>query len=320
MAFSEFLLGKRERISWVEETSFGSGGTMSTGGYIIGLNAEMGTDFKQNWQEVLTAGADDRYVQDRVVGPLALPFTITFTPTDWKFLRHCGYDFTNTGSPTVVHTGTIQNAINSFNLEWAMRHTTPVVLKLTGCTALGATITFNKATGEGEGNITVAMRCVAKAYTIGASVTTLDNDAITRDPFKWRHVKVTLDNNEITEVNSGEIIIDQGIDVNDSRYCNATLDRDIGEPIPKIHRITGKFNFNVKDNTFMALWNTADEIANCSLDFTQGATNKIEMDFTGLRLDNGYHATALEGVTAVECPFTVEKFTSIVATDILTDY
>jgi len=319
VVFSEFLLGKRERISWVEETSYGSGGTASNG-YIIGLNAQMGTDFKQNWQEILTAGADNRYVQDRVVGPLALPFTITFTPTDWKFLRHLGYDFSNTGSPTVVHTGTIQNAINSFNLEWAMRHTTAAVLTLTGCVALGATISFNKATGEGEGNILVTMRCVAKAYSLGSSVTTLDNTTITRTPVQWRHVKVTLDNNEIVEVNSGELTIDQGIEPNDSRYCNATLDRDIGEPIPKIHRITGKFNFNVKDNTFMALWNTADEIANCSVDFTQSATNKIEIDFTGFRLDNGYHTTDLENVTAVDCPFTAESFTSIVATDVLTDY
>ena len=59
IAFSEQLIGVRERISWIAETSYGAGGTMSSG-EIVGLNARIEPDFNQNWQEILSAGADDR--------------------------------------------------------------------------------------------------------------------------------------------------------------------------------------------------------------------------------------------------------------------
>lgn len=318
MAFEEFLLGKRQRLSWVDETSFGSGGSMSSG-EICGLDARIEPDFNQNWQEILQAGADNRSIQGSVAGPLDLPFTLTFTPVNWKFLKYCGYSVNDAGGPTYTHTFTLANLIQSFKLEWALRATTPVVFTLTGCTVLGATITFQKATGEGgEGFISVALRCVAKAYAIGSSVTSLSS--ITRTPYQWRHTVLDFDGNEIAEINNGELTIEQGIDVNDSRYCNATLDREIGEPIPKVHRISGRFNANMKDSVFPDAWATAAVIANCGLDFIQAANNKLVSTFTNFRVSQAIPPTVLDGVTNVDVPFTAESFASLIASDTISVY
>lgn len=316
---AEYFIGKRHRLSWVAETSYGTGGLMSSG-EVIGLDARIEPDFNQNWQEILQAGADNRYIQGQAAGPLDLPFTLTLTPVNWKFLKYCGYGVTDAGGPNYTHTFAIENLIRSFKLEWAIRATTSLVFTLTGCTVLGMTLTFNKSTGEGgEGFISVALRCVASAYVIGSSVTTLS--AITRTPFQWRHTLLNFDNNEIAEINNGELTIDQGIEPNDSRYCNATLDRALGEPIPKTHRISGRFNANMKDATFPDAWASAAVIANCGLDFIQNAVNnKLESIFSNFRIPQGIPSTVLDGVTVVDIPFTAESFSTLRATDTISTY
>ena len=322
MSFTKFLLGKRHRLSWIAETSYGSGGTMANG-EIVGIDARLEPDFNPNWQEVLQAGADDRFIQDEVVGPLDLPFTLTFTPVNSLYLKYCGYSISEGGGggPSYTHTFAIANVIQSFKLEWALRASTNVVFSLTGCTVLGATITFQKSTGEGgEGFVTVALRCVAKAYSIGSSVTTISAGNITRSPLQWRHVALTFNDNEIAEINNGEITIDQGIDPNDSRYCNATLDRALGEPIPKTHRISGSFNANMKDSTFPDGWATAAVITNCKINFTQAADNKLEVTFASFRMVKGIPATVLDGVTNVDVPFKAQSFTLLRATDTIAAY
>ncbi len=323
MAFEEFLLGKRHRLSWIAETSYGSGGTMANG-EIVGNDAIIEPDFNQNWQEILQAGADNRFVQSRVPGPLDLPFTMIFTPVNWVFLKYLGYSISEGGGggPNYTHTFSIANTLLSFKLEWALRATTNVVVTLTGCTVLGGTITFQKATGEGgEGMVTVALRCVAQDYDLGSSLTTISAGNITRTPFQWRHIALDFDNNEIAEINNGEITIEQGIDVNDSRYCNATLGRLIGEGIPKVHRISGRFNANMKDNVFPTAWDTGAVIANCGIDFIQNATsNKLVSVFSNFRMSQGNPPTVLEGVTNVDVPFTAESFSSLVATDTIATY
>jgi len=321
MVFEEFILGKRHRLSWIAEATFGAGGTMENG-EIVGLDARIEPDFNQNWQEILQAGADDRYVQGAALGPLDLPFTLTFTPVNFVFLKYCGYSVVDGVSSPYTHTFTIANSIMSFELEWVLRHTTDVAVTLTGCTVLGASIIFQKGTGEGgEGFISVALRCVAKAYTLGATESVIAAGDIDRTPFQWQHITLDFDNNEIAEINNGELIIEQGIDVNDSRYCNSTLGRAIGEPIPKVHRISGRFNANMKDNTFMAAWDTAAVIANCGLDLVQNATNnKLVSTFTNFRMSQGNPPTVLDGVTNVDIPFTAESFASLVATDLVETY
>jgi hypothetical protein len=322
MAFEEFLIGKRHRLSWVNETSHGSGGDMAADGEVIGLNARIDPDFNENWMEILGAGADNRSVQDHALGPLDYPFTLTFTNVDWKFLQYLGYGVVDAGGPNYTHTFTQSNAIQSFKLEWAMRHTTAVVVTLTGCVALGGTISFTKASGEGaEGFLTVTLRCVAKSAAIGSSVTTLAAGNITRSPYQWRHVKATINNNEVVEINSGEMLIENGIDVNDSRYCNSTLDREIGEPISKVQRVSGSLNANMKDSTFLTLWAAGATISNCKLEFIQNDTsNKLVAEFSGFKLPQAFPSTDLESVTSTDLPFVTTNFTSLVATDTIATY
>lgn len=319
MTYTEMLIGLKEKLSWVAETSYGSGGTINSG-EVVGLNARMEPDFNQNWQEILSAGGDDRYVDSRVTGPLTLPFTMVFTPVNWKFLKYCGYSVANAGSsPAYTHTFTIANTIASFKLEWAKRHTTAHVITLAGCVVKSCTISFSKSTGEGEGMIMVSLNCVAKAVTQGSTVASTSE--ITSSPFQWRHTKLTLGGTERAEVSSGEITIDNGIDENDSRYCNSTLNRALGEPIPKVHRISGRFNVNIKDKTYFDYWNAATVIGGTNkLEFIRAANDDVIGTFANFRLAQGVAPTDLEGVTNTDLIWTADSWTSLISADNVATY
>jgi hypothetical protein len=318
MVFSEGLIGKRERISVVNETAYGTGGTMSSG-YVPGLNVVLNPNWNKNWMEIISAGEDNRYVGERYLGPTALPFTLDFIVTDFRFLRWLGYSSVDTGSDPYTHTLAISNVIQSFKLEWAWRHTTPVVISLVGCFAMNGTLSFTKASGEGnEGFIKVSLNCYANSYSIGSSVTSVgSNDLV---PFQWRHTKVTLDNVEKTRLNNGDITIDNGINPEEFRYCNTTIDRGIGEPVPLLHRISGRYNLTSFDDTEVDLWDSEDVISNCDLDFIQSASNKIETSFTDFRIVNGIGSTELEGIKKADIVWNAKSFSSIVVTDSISTY
>lgn len=318
MVYNEGLIGKRERITVVDETGFGTGGTM-TSGYVLGLNTILTPNWNKNWMEILTAGNDNRYVENRVLGALALPFTLNFIITDFRFLKWLGYSSVDAGSDPYTHTLSLSNVIQSFKLEWALRHTTPIVFTLTGCFVMSGTINFTKATGEGnEGFLKANLNCYAQGYSIGSSVSSVS--ANSNDPFQWRHTKVTLDNLEKVRINNGEISIDNGINPEDFRYCNTTIDRSISEPVPSIHRINGRYNMTYFDDTEIDLWDSEDVIANCDLDFIQSASNKIEMNFTDFRAINGISATELESIKKADFVWNAKSFNTIVVTDSIATY
>lgn len=321
MTFNEGIIGKRERISIVDETSFGSGGDMATDGFIPGKNVKLNPNWTKEWQEILTAGADNRYVQGLVLGPRSLPFDLEFVVTDWRFLKYLGYSSADAGSDPYTHTFSISNTIQSFKLEWAWRKdSSPVVITLTGCFALRGRITFQKATGAGEeGFIKVRLSCFAEDYSIGSSVTAVSNN--TRDEFQWRHTKITLDGSEEKRINSGHIEIDNGITPEEFRYCNITINRGIGEPVPKVHRVTGSFNINYFDDTYIDLWDSDTTVSNCSADFIVNNTNnKIEMDFSGLKSTTAFSGTDFNGVKKADFAFKAESFSGLVITDDISTY
>jgi len=316
MSFNEYLIGKREQISWGDETTYGTSVTPTE---IVGLNARVDPNFNQNWQEVLSAGANVRTVENRVAGPLSLPFTLTFTPTNWKFLKYCGYGVINAGGPTYTHTFSLANTIQSFTLEWARRATTSRVITLMGAVVKKATISFKKSSGEGMDSLMlVTLDCVAQYYSFSTTVTSLS--AITATPYQFRMVKWTINSTEIVEVNSGDISIDNGINEDDSRYCNSTLDRKIGEPIPKTHRITGSLNVNIKDATQITLWDGATAVGGTNtLLFYRGANDQLLITFTGLRYSSCNEPTQLEGVTFSDIVWSSLSI-SMVATDSISTY
>ena len=316
MSFKEYLLGKRQRLSWVEEDSFAVGGDMAADGEVLGLNATIEPGFTQNWEEILSAGSGEMTVDNFEKGIRELPFTITFKPVSFKFLKYCGYDFTNTGSSPIVHTGSLVNYLQSFTLEWAIYHSNPVVFTLKGCGVLSVTISFSKGTGEGESLITVSMQCYAKSVEKGSVISSIDN--ITRKPFHFRHVKVTENNEEIVEINNGEITINRGIDPNDSRYCSTTLDGEVGELIPKVHRINGRYNVNVKDDTQFELWLSSEKVDNCKLEFIKDADDKVEFGLDNLVIPGSLPSPMLEGVINTDIVWRCKKFNPIEVRDDIT--
>lgn len=323
MVFDEFLLGKRERMSWIVETSYGSGGTM-TGGEIVGLNCTIEPDWARGWQEKLTAGADNRNVQGRVKGPKTLPYTMNFVPVNWRWLKYLMAVADTSDASAKIHTFTMRNSILSYKLEWAKRHTTAHVLTVIGNAVKSATISFQKATGEGtEGFLQVALSCVGQDVTEGSSVTTISAGNITKEPFQYRMVKWTLGGTEIKEVNNGDMTIDNGIDENDSRYCNSTYDELLGEPIPKTFRITGRFNVNIKDSTMFDHWDAGTVVAGTNtLLFDKDGTGNDQMliTFGDFYVLGAVASTNLEGVTNVDVVWACDAFTSAVARDDITTY
>jgi hypothetical protein len=321
MSYTEMLLNKRSRLSWVDETSYGVGGNMATDGEVIGLNAVIEPDFNQNWIEILNDGTTDITVASHEKGPLTLPFNLTFTPVDYKFLKYLGYTFTNTVSGDYfIHTGTLQQVLQSFKLEWAINHTTPVVITLTGCGVTSGTINFAKGTGEDDSMIKVTLSCVAQDRDIGSTITTLANGNITRSPLHFRHVKITQNNNEIVEVNSGDITFDRGIDPSRSRYCNSTLDRLQGELIPTLTRFSGTYDINIKDSTQFTLWNDGNKISNCKLELIKGTNDYMSFGLDGLVIRTGIPSVALEDVMNVPVAWKCEKLSPIEGKDELNTY
>jgi len=323
MAFEEFLLGKRERMAWIEETSYATGGTM-TGGEVVGLNVTIEPDWGRGWQEILSAGADNRLVQSRVKGPKTLPYSMNFIPVNWVWLKYF-MEVTDTGAgPVYDHTFAMRNSILSYKLEWAKRATTSHVLTIIGNVVKSGTMTFQKATGDGtEGFINIALTCVGQDVTTGSSVTALSAGNITKDPFQYRMVKWTLDSSEIKEVNNGEITIDNGIDENDSRYCNSSYDELIGEPIPKTFRVTGRFNVNIKDDTYFDYWDAGTVVGGTNtLLFDKDGTGNDQCLFTfdGFYILGSVASTTLEGVTNVDVVWAANGFTSVVAKDDVATY
>jgi len=321
MAYEEFLIGKRERLSWIAETSYGSGGTMSSG-EVVGDNMVIEPDWSQGWQDVVSAGTDELTVETRVPGPKILPYNMSFVPVNWRWLKYLMAVSDGDDAGVKTHTFTIRNSIASYKLEWAKRHTTSHVLTLSGNTVKSATISWSKATGEGsEGFLQVLLNCVAKTYSQGSSVTSLS--AITKLPFQYRMIKFTLNGNEIVEVNNGEMTIDLGIDEGDSRYCNSTLDTDLGEPIPKIFRISGRINVNVKAKTYYDLWAARAVVGSTNtllIDKDASGDDQILFTFGDFYLYDGIAPTTIEGVTNVDLVFNADTFTSVVARDDITTY
>jgi len=323
---TEYFLGKREQIAMCEEDTWAALGTktMVANGVQVGKNTTIEPDFSKNWQEVLGAGVSSRDIDSMEKGPESYRFTLTFNPTNWKFIRYCAHGaVTNTNTAPTVHTFTATDVVKSFTLEWAKRQSaagTDHVITLTGCIITNWAINFSKGLGATEGFVTVVAEVLAKSASPGTSTTTVA--ANTDDAFQFRMAKFTYAGSEVTEVNNGELTCDNGIDENDSRYANSTLDQAIGEPIPKIRRYTCRFNINQKDDTYYDDWNDQVVVPSTNtLVLTRGAgpADDITFTFTDLYLQSATSPTNIEGVTNVDLVGAI-KSVAIVANDALTDY
>jgi len=325
---TEKFLGKREQIAICEEDTWAALGTktMAANGFIIGKNAKITPAFSKNWKEILSAGASSRDIDSMEVGDNSYPFTMEFDVTNWKFLRYCAHGtVTNTGTGPTVHTFTATDTVKSFTLEWAKRQSstgTHHVVTLTGCVITKWALKFAKGAGPGEGFVTAICECLGKSAAEGSSVTTITQIPTTEVAFKFRMAKLTYAGSEVVEVNNGELTCDNGIDENDSRYANSTLDQAIGEPIPKTRRYTCRFNVNMTDDTYWEDWE--DEVvipSTNTLSFTRGSApaDDCTFTFTSMYLQSPAGSTNIDGINNIDVIGTI-KSVAIVARDAKTDY
>ena len=316
MTFTEYLIGKREQISWGPETTYGTGVTPTR---IIGKDVVITPDWSKGWQEVVSAGADTRNINSMVKGPESLNFTMEFIVTDWVFLKYIfGASGDVNSGDYYTHTISLLNTDLSFTLQWAKRGASDIVYTLSGCTIIKGTINFTKASGPGkEGHIKVNCDCVAQSVDKGSTVTSLTN---TDTPYQYRSVALTLNGSEIVEVNSGNLVFDTGINLIDSRYCNHTLDVKLGEPVPKTFRITGTANINVKDSTLFDLWDAATVVGSTNtLVFTRGSDDDCTFTFTGMYPTSpGVDGTQMDGVNNQDFNYRVVSVAPVVKDQITT--
>ena len=321
MTTTEMLVGMRERISVVEETSYGSGGDMAANGEVIGYDATIEVGFENSYQEILSAGADSRAPSDYVAAADLNPFTLSFIPYSWKWIKYL-FNVADAGSDPYTHTFTEAGTVNSFKLEWAKRATTNHVITLTGCVIKSARIVYSKGAGEGkEGLIRVVAECVAKDKSQGSSVSTLAAGNPTATPFKYSDIKVTLEGSEIIEVNNGEIMISNTIDEKDGLYCNSTAGDKISNAIPKKLDIKFKSNVNVADKTYYDMYVSRDELTSTNkLEIIRDTNDDIVFTFSKIFVTKGVANTNLEGVLNVDLEANVTSFSSCVATDSIETY
>jgi len=322
MTATEFNLGLRERFITVNETSYGTGGSLASA-LVIGKNMRVTQSWAQGFQETLSAGNDRRYIDANVAGPLLLPYNIEFYPVDWRFLKYA-FDITSeTGSTPTTHTLDVGNTLQSFRAEWAKQNSQGnQAFITTGNVVTQMVISFQKATGAGnDGFVNVNLGVLAQDYSSTSSVQG-SISSLTDDPFQYRMVKLTLASNEIVEVNNGEMTIQQTINPNDSRYANSTLNRKIGEPIPTVFRIFGRFNINVKDTTYSDIWELAADLTGTNkLEFirTSGSDEAV-WTFTGMTVNPASIGnTNIEGVDNVEFVWVAETV-QVVTKDAIANY
>ena len=182
MAFTEFELGLREQTGWIVETSWGAGGTMSSG-EVIGRDVRIEPAWTQGVQESLSSGADDRTVS-LVAGPKSLPYAMSFIPVSWRWLKYLMAVSDGDDGGVKTHTFTIPDTITSSKIEWGRRSATDDVITLSGNCMKSATLSWTASSSPGrDGFILVAADMVAKTQAQGSSVTSLS--AITASREVW---------------------------------------------------------------------------------------------------------------------------------------
>ena len=298
-----FGIGSREQIAVVEEqggyADLGTN-TMADDGEIVGYNAELIPGFSQNFQEIENNGSDTAELISLEKGPKTNNFTLKFVPYSWKFLKYSTHPtVTNTDKTTYYeHAFTIANSVKTFTLEWGRRQNTNQVITLSGCSIKSYKLSWKKGTGLKDSFLVVEANCVAKSPSTGTSVTSISYP--TEEAFKYYMSKFTYTGSEVTEVNSGEININNGISEENSRYANASLNRDLGEPIPTKKIYDFSMNVNQKDNTFYSDFDGEVVSGVHTLEFTRGTNDNIKFTFTNLYLDGAIGPTNPEGVNTAD--------------------
>lgn len=320
---TEYLIGKREKLSHVQETSFGDGGDMSTNGDRFGYNQtfEPG-DWSRGWSEILNSGDGKLTVSDYAVGMKNYPYSLSFDVANFKFMKYV-MDVSTTGSGPYTHTFTVPYSVVSYQLEREFPHSNSdrdIIIKLLGNFVKSITMSFEAQTGEEGGYIRVSMECNAQDHEYITSSS--DVAALTRELFKFFHARVTIGSEEFKEVNSGEITIEKGINEENFRYANATLNRKIGEPIPGVFRISGRYNINLKDDELDKYWESDEPVTGTNkIEFIKNSSDDYALfEFNNFYLRRVNKPTNFEGPVAADVIWFADEFNTVEVVDDIEQY
>ena len=320
MVTQEGYLGLRERFILETETDYGTAISLTTA-YVPGVDYKVTPNFTQGFQEKLNTGQDVRTIAGKEAGPLGLQYDLEYSATNWRMLQYVFDVDSETGADPYTHTLSVGNTLKSFTSEWAMRHSSdPQIFKLVGNVINTFSIDFQKSSGEGnDGFVKCKASCIAQNYTTpdlqAGSFTTSEA------PFQYRHLAVTLVSSAVIPINNGNLTFEQGITPNDSRYASTTLGRTIGTPIAQTFRISGRFNLNLYETTFLSLWELATALTGTNtIVFEQSASNKVTFTLTGMYVEPVPTAgTNTEGINTGDFVFTATGVTTV-AIDSIENY
>jgi len=320
MSTQEGYLGIRERFITVEESVYGTNPGLSTA-TVPGVDIIMTPTFTQGFQEVKSAGPDERVIQSRVPGPLSLSYSLVYYPTNFSRLKYVFDIDSETGANPYTHTLSIGNSLKTFTSEWTLRHdSAPLNFRITGNVINQYSISFSKSNGEGnDGFITCSESVISQNYTNPTAQA--GTFTASGDPFQYRHLDAVFDGNSVVEVNSGELVFTQGINASDSRYASTTLGRTIGAPIATVFRVTGRLNLNLFKTDYTTLWAAAAAIGGaCTLAFTQTSGNKVTFTLSNVVLEPvPISGTNIEGVNTGDFTFTADSV-GVVAIDAIANW
>lgn len=294
---TQFAVGQREQIGWFEENAFDdqSGLTMTADGEVVGYDCVFTPNFSQNIQEISNNGADDTELKSLEKGPVRYNFTLEFIPYNWKFLKYCTHgSVTNTDRTTYYeHTFTKTNEAKTFTIERLIRQETNECYQLHGCTIKNVRIEYRKGTGQKDSFLKVTADCVG----IGKEdVSPATLSAPTLAAFKNYMATFTYKGSVISKVNNFTLTLDNGINEEDSESASASLNRELGEPIPTTKRYNFTGNINQSDKTFAEDFTGEYVSGTNTLVFERGTNDKITFTFTDLMLSNAFGGTNITGV------------------------
>lgn len=292
-----FGLGRTESVIFEEEATFGQTSTFSTYEH-FGYDTVLTPNFSYNFGEIDNNGGTDSEMVGMNKNKSTFAFTLDFIPTNFKWAKFCTHPLvTNTGTAPVVHTFTKDLDIASFGLKWLRKQDTDQIFDFKGCTIIDWKLSWSKGTGAKDAYLKISANCVAQNVVESTSISVTP---LSETPYKFTNIKYTLEDNEITEVNSGELNVNNNINVDDSSYANATLDELVGKFISTKKTYDFSINCNQKDKSLFATYSGLELTGVNKLEIIRGTDDNVVFSFNKLYIDNAIGATNLEGITNVD--------------------
>lgn len=311
--------GSSEDFIFTTETDYGDGGNFSTSKWRIGQNVRLtNPSFNNAYRYVRGNGMKP---QKRVVGEKENTFDLVFNVDRFEFLKYISNISTETGSDPYTHTLNIPtanfNGSGTFAIQRSFSSTEAYLFK--GCKPLSLNLSFQKGSDE-AGFLTATLRCACQDIEAIAENDIVTEAESTRNLFHFYTTKLTTASNEFVEINSGSYNLDWNVNLQDSRYCNSTLNALIGEPI--FTELTEELQLSVNsvNKDFIEEFLTRAELTGTNtLEFIYDSNNKVTFTFEHIYNEGNLPPTQYGEVIKTDVLY-VPIISSIVVIDDIQNY